>query len=164
MLKKCFENFIMILLIVILIIVILNKYYYHHELIKIGGISFLIVNTGSMEPTIYRDEMIIIKKQNEYNKGDIITYKDQYNVFITHRIVEKNDNNYITRGDSNTAKDNPINVMEIEGKVIIHSAILGYFYLHILKPFLIMILIIYILRIINYYIIFQFIRKFFKIS
>ncbi|MBR3697841.1 MAG: hypothetical protein IKM97_06300 [Clostridia bacterium] len=50
-------------------------------------IGILIVVTGSMEPSINIKEMIVIKEQKDYKIGDIVTYKDNNNNFVTHRIV-----------------------------------------------------------------------------
>lgn len=98
-----------------------------------------------MEPNIVPKEMIIIKEQMEYNKGDIITFKDNSGKLITHRIVDIKDNYYRTKGDSNFEEDGVIEKQNIEGKVIFHSYILGIFFLYILKPLLLVIIVLYLL-------------------
>lgn len=70
-------------------------------------IRFLTVTGNSMTPVITQADMIVVAPvdQNNLNLhvGDIITYKreiDGTTVFITHRIVEINDNGFRTKGDS----------------------------------------------------------------
>ena len=48
---------------------------------------------------------------------DIVTFKSD-NEYITHRIVTVNDNNYVTKGDANNAKDVAITKDKVIGKVI----------------------------------------------
>lgn len=110
----------------------------------------MIVLTGSMEPTIIPKEMIIIKEQNIYKENDIITFRDNFGQLITHRIIDI-DKNYIkTKGDGNNEADEIITIDRIEGKVILHSMLLGYIYIYVLKPLIIIICIGYILSFLKY--------------
>ena len=59
--------------------------------------------------------------------GDIVTYKENENYFVTHRIIEKNGNKLITKGDSNNEIDTEIVNSQILGKVIYHSLFWGVF-------------------------------------
>lgn len=59
--------------------------------------------------------------------GDIITYEEDENYFITHRIIEKNSASFITQGDNNNEKDTEITSSKILGKVVFHSIVLGNF-------------------------------------
>ena len=75
-----------------------------------------------MLPKFKKGDFIIIKKQKEYNIGDIITYSisEGNNVYyVTHRIIKKYENEYVTKGDANNKEDN-YKVYEnvIKGKVI----------------------------------------------
>lgn len=102
--------------------------------VKLFGFAFLVVTTGSMEPEIDAGELIVIKEYSEYKKGDIVTFLDQDNFLVTHRIVNLNEKTMITKGDNNDLLDEEINLSNIKGKVIIHSKILGFFVLYLLKP------------------------------
>ena len=157
------KNLIIISLIIILCFVIVYKFYYRTSLIKIGRIGALIVVTGSMEPTIKSNEMIIIKEQNQYNKGDIVTYKNSFNGLITHRIVRVEEDTVITQGDNNTNVDEAIKKSDIQGKVILHSAILGFIYLKLLKPLIIIILLGYLFSFLKYIIMAKLLLKIIKI-
>ena len=52
-----------------------------------------------------------------FSKNDIITYKSGKD-FITHRVIEKTEDNLITKGDANTSKDSPITSNDVVGKVV----------------------------------------------
>lgn len=140
----------MCFLVIILIIVIILKFYFKQEIIKIGSYGALIVLTGSMEPTLYPKEMIIIKEQTDYKENDIVTYKDNLGILITHRIIQINGNRIITQGDNNNSKDEIINKKDIQGKVVLHSSVLGFIFLYILKPLIIIICAWYIFGFLKY--------------
>ncbi len=114
-----------------------------------------MIDTTSMEPTLNKNDVIIIKKCKEENlkKGDIITYKINGEI-ITHRIVEivqeeiTGTNQYITKGDNNNVEDEYyILFSEIEGKMIIKIPGLGNV-VDILKNGIVIILVILIFLII----------------
>lgn len=106
-----------------------------------------MVLSGSMEPNISKNELIVIKEQNAYHKGDIITYKDCWGKLITHRIVEIDGEKVVTKGDSNDVSDEFIKQESIQGKVIFHSILLGFVCLYVLKPLIIIIFLGLLLRI-----------------
>ena len=74
-----------------------------------------------MAPEIMEGEDIIIKKSEDYEIGDIITFSCNDEI-ITHRIVSiENNNLYYTKGDLNNTIDlEPIEKDKIYGKVIYH--------------------------------------------
>lgn len=82
------------------------------------GFSVAVVSSGSMEPEISVDDMIIIKKQKDYQKGDIITFERDGSL-ITHRIIEKAENSYMTKGDANNAPDTKeVDFDDVVGKTV----------------------------------------------
>ena len=80
------------------------------------GYSLFQVKTGSMSGTIEVGDIVIVKLTKEVEKEDIITY-EQEQMLITHRVIEKQGNNLITKGDANNADDKPITTDEVIGKV-----------------------------------------------
>jgi signal peptidase I len=73
-----------------------------------------------MKPTIYTGDLIIIQSESDNNVGDVITFNTgQEAVPITHRIIEKNDNIYTTKGDFNSFAD--LNKVKRSGIVNIYS-------------------------------------------
>lgn len=81
------------------------------------GYTYFEVQTGSMIPTINVDDVIIVKLDDEYEVGDIVTYNDNGS-FVTHRIIEINDDKYITKGDANNTSDKEITKDQIIGHVV----------------------------------------------
>ena len=112
-------NLILILSIIFLIFVLFLKFYFPDRKIQPFGITILKVSSNSMKPTFKKDDYIVIKKQSEYEIGDIITYSLEENCLITHRIIEKYENAFITKGDNNNVADEKkIYKENILGKVI----------------------------------------------
>ena len=109
-------------IIIILLIIILGIYF----ILRFMGVAEIyLVKTGSMEDGIHVGDYILIYKKNKYNIGDIVTYeKDGYHV--THRIIRKNGNKVVTKGDANNIEDDEINVKSIVGKVIYSGGYLNF--------------------------------------
>lgn len=83
------------------------------------GYSNAVVVSGSMEPTIHVNDMIIVHAQKDYQVGDIVTYLPKESVTpVTHRIVEKNGDKVTTQGDANNGADPEIEAEQIVGKVV----------------------------------------------
>ena len=112
-----------IYVIIILIVVLINLFSIFH--LSFFGFRLYRVGSGSMEPYLKVDDYILVKKQNEYKKDDVITYKIDKS-YITHRIIEINEDKIITKGDANNTEDEPINKDNIIGKVILKVGVLGF--------------------------------------
>lgn len=90
------------------------------------------VMSGSMEPKLPIGSLITASSQNQYQIGDIISYKtpDGRRV-VTHRIVEKtvteDSTSFMTKGDANNTRDPyPVTGKQILGKVALTVPYLGY--------------------------------------
>lgn len=81
------------------------------------GYSMFEVQTGSMANEIKAGDWIIVKLTQDVKLDDVITYKYK-NDYITHRIIEVYKGTYVTKGDANNAKDEPIDQSQIVGKVV----------------------------------------------
>ncbi len=83
------------------------------------GFSCAIVATGSMSGSIKPDDLIITRKRDRYEIGDIITYYGKTST-VTHRITNITADGFITKGDANNAPD-PVAVKpaDIVGKVVL---------------------------------------------
>ncbi|SFL88071.1 signal peptidase I SipW [Salibacterium qingdaonense] len=77
------------------------------------GYEIKSVLSGSMEPTFQTGSIIAIKPTEEngteYQDGDIITFQQDQETLVTHRIIGVNETNdqivYETKGDNNDAAD-----------------------------------------------------------
>ncbi len=103
---------------------------------NIFGYTILDVKSGSMQKEIMIGDLVIVKilaseKNAEENidNNDIDKIKDNINVediitfikedyLITHRVLEKRDEDIITKGDANNTEDDPILYKDIVGKVV----------------------------------------------
>ncbi len=90
----------------------------------------------------YNSKIIIIKECADYKVGDVITYNVNNEYLVTHRIIEKENGNFVTKGDNNNTKDNTkVTKSDIEGKVILNSKLLKFLYKHWLITVLVVLLI-----------------------
>ncbi len=113
------SNLIFILFIIFLILILFLKFCIIKDNTSLFGITILKVSSNSMFPTIKKDDYIVIKKQKDYEIGDIITFKSKEDCLITHRIIEKYENVFITKGDNNNISDDEqVKMGVILGKVI----------------------------------------------
>ena len=124
---KLFEKIVNILLNILIIIfafILLVSIYnniqitiFKNDYSSFFGYSLFEVQTGSMSGTIEVGDWIVVKETNDIELNDIITYK-QGDEFTTHRVIEKYNDTYVTKGDVNNTKDEPITDEEIAGKVV----------------------------------------------
>lgn len=70
----------------------------------IFGFSTAVVASGSMEPALSVDDLVLNHTEDSYGQGDIITFQNG-NSLTTHRIVEVTDKGYVTQGDANNTVD-----------------------------------------------------------
>ena len=89
----------------------------HEEYASIFGYSVFDVVTGSMSGTIEIDDYVVVKKTNDIELNDIVTFK-YGDVLITHRVVQIAGDKLITKGDVNNSEDYAITMNEIIGKVV----------------------------------------------
>lgn len=72
--------------------------------------------SGSMEPIFSAGDVLIIEQNQEYNEGDIVTFWED-DTLITHRLIQKVNGSWITKGDANNSADqDPVD----EGSVVGH--------------------------------------------
>ena len=84
---------------------------------NVFGYTVFEVISGSMSPEIEKWDLILVKIDSDYDVGDIITYKSKGTI-VTHRVIEKNGNTLITKGDFNNTVDAPIRTSAVIGKVV----------------------------------------------
>lgn len=121
MTKKIIKYIILIALIILFIINLILSF---EENTHILGIYMFNIISESMEPTFYKDDLVVVRKcsEKELKKGDIITFKQEDRI-ISHRIdgitKEKGEVKFITKGDNNEVRDQElVEVQDIYGKVL----------------------------------------------
>lgn len=88
------------------------------------GYGGAVVLSGSMEPSISVDDLIIVKAADSYEVGDIVVYQTG-RISVVHRIVAMDGETVTTRGDANNVHDDSIELSQIKGKVIAHISHVG---------------------------------------
>lgn len=105
------------------------------------GYSVFEVQTGSMGEAVEPGDWIVVKYSKNIKLDDIITFK-QDGEFITHRVIEAYQGTYVTKGDANDAKDDPITQEQIVGKVVKILPAFGIFKKTIFNPYVLVAIII----------------------
>ena len=82
------------------------------------SVGAAIVLTGSMEPTLNVNDLVIVTKADNIEIGDIVVFQ-QGNDLIIHRVIEKNveENRIVTKGDANNVDDGNIPMSAVKGKL-----------------------------------------------
>ncbi len=81
------------------------------------GIGASVVLSGSMEPELSIDDMIIVKKTDHFYKDQVVVFRDGDGLTV-HRILEVGEDTVTTMGDANNTADAPIKKSDIKGEVI----------------------------------------------
>lgn len=122
-LQKIVEKIVNVLMVIVIIAILFCIYsivslkVFHRDYINIFGYSVFEVATGSMAKEINIHDAVVVKINDEYNVGDVVTYKSGKD-FITHRVVTVDKDFIITKGDANNVSDNPIDKSLVLGRVI----------------------------------------------
>ena len=111
------------------------------NMIFIGNYGLAVILSGSMEPTLSIDDLVIVKKSKSYDIDDIVVY-DENDSLVVHRVVDKLKNKVITKGDANNANDMPIKRNNIKGKVVKTYSNIGKYILNFSNPVYISLIII----------------------
>lgn len=98
-----------------------------------GNYKVMIVQSGSMEPTIKTGSIVIVKPAPSYGVGEVITFgpTPKGKIPTTHRIVAETTRNgmaaYTTKGDSNDTADlKEVLQKDVLGKVYLSVPFVGY--------------------------------------
>ena len=113
-------NFVIICIVIVLIFA--GFYFFQTKIQKkdyanIFGYTAFEVATGSMADTIQIGDIVFVELTDKVEENDIIVFKEETS-FITHRLLQIEEDKYITKGDVNNSKDKPIQKEQVIGKVI----------------------------------------------
>ena len=70
-----------------------------------GQASYVIVSGSSMEPGFHRGDLVILRTATDYQIGDIVTYRHPQIGPVIHRIVAREADRFVFKGDNNTWLD-----------------------------------------------------------
>lgn len=89
------------------------------KLPSVLGYSSVTVLSGSMEPAFSAGDQLIIRREAQYEPGDMISFWND-GILITHRLIEQTDKGSITKGDNNNTRDEaPVRPEQIAGRVVL---------------------------------------------
>ena len=95
---------------------------------KIGIFKYesIAIISNSMSPTFTRGDLVIYEKEASITNQDIIIYQSDDKI-IVHRIINQNNNYYITKGDANNSPDSSkVSKEDIKGVYKFHLKYLGF--------------------------------------
>lgn len=122
-LNKIFKIFIDFLVFIIIALIFFMLYnmvslrLFNQKYVNTFGYTIFEVASGSMEPTINVNDLIIVKLTKKIEKGDIVTYISGDD-FITHRVMHVNGKEITTKGDANNSEDCEVELEDLLGKVV----------------------------------------------
>ncbi len=74
---------------------------------------------GSMSPFIRNGDVVeVVPAKGKINLGDIILYRSSYGNPVVHRVIQRNKESIITKGDSVPSSDEPILSEQVLGRVV----------------------------------------------
>lgn len=80
------------------------------------GFGVSVVLSGSMEPTLHVNDLVIVQPADSYEPGDVIVYQTG-SILVIHRLIETDGTTAITQGDANNVADEPFPTYCIKGKM-----------------------------------------------
>lgn len=148
LLEKLIDMFLFLMVItavtilILSVIIITKKMLYPNKVPDIMGYKPFIVLTGSMDPIIKSEDLVIVKEINpeELKEGDIIAFRNtKEDVVLIHRIVGKETTEekitFKTKGDNNETEDKfEVDYKNIEGIYLVKFDKIGAIAMFIRSP------------------------------
>lgn len=88
------------------------------------GFGVGVVMSGSMEPELSVDDVIVVVEKDGYEIGDIVVFQ-QRNLLVVHKIIDIDGEMVTTQGTANNTADEPMHESAIKGIVWFHIDGLG---------------------------------------
>lgn len=89
----------------------------HKDYVNIFGYTYFVVVSGSMSGEIEVNDIVLVDITKEVNVDDIIAYKSEKSI-VTHRLIQKTGDKFVTKGDANDTYDKAITKNDIIGKIV----------------------------------------------
>ena len=113
-------SYLLLGIIILFILLIFINIFFFNNKYKVS-----LVLSGSMEPDISVNDLVILKSTDRFNVNDIVSYKDTSGKVIMHRIIKIDGNKVITKGDANNVSDKEIDKSQITGIYVYNIKYLG---------------------------------------
>ena len=121
--KKIGKAFMKVIIVFMIVYFVMVSYSFvsinvmKNRYVSLFGYTFFEVASGSMMPTVKVGDIVVVKLDSLYDVGDIVTYESDSS-YITHRVMEIDDNYIVAKGDANNVIDGSINRNKVIGKVV----------------------------------------------
>ena len=89
------------------------------------GFGLAVVQSGSMEPTFAKGDLLLVLQNSDYSEGDVVVFQTGRSLTV-HRIVKVGGHQVVTQGDANNTTDEPIEKSQIKGSVVACVPKVGY--------------------------------------
>ena len=66
-----------------------------------GSVEYVLISGNSMEPNLYRGDVVVLRHTHDYDVGDVVTYLQPDIGPVIHRIVACEGARYVLKGDNN---------------------------------------------------------------
>ena len=100
-----------------------------------GNTSYVMLLGDSMKPTIESGTLIIVMAEAEYLLGDTIAFVNEDGINLVHRIMDKTEEGFVTKGDNNPKNDREIITDDkVLGRAVFVIPYLGYTSLFLKTP------------------------------
>ncbi len=145
--KRIVDVFTTLLLVILLVIIYgkLTMTFSHNKYPNYFGYTFFEVASGSMQPTLEINDVILVKiEKDDIELKDVIAFKDG-NTIITHRVLFIDGDTLTVKGDNNNTIDKPINRNQVIGKMVKNFSRLGVWKKVLMEPKIIFVLFITLL-------------------
>lgn len=81
---------------------------------------WIVVIGGSMQPALAVGDIVQVREvaARDIEADDIITFRDQAGTYVTHRVVGREDDAFVTQGDANDTADRlPVQPEQVVGRI-----------------------------------------------
>lgn len=90
-----------------------------HEVLGRGRALRFKAKGGSMSPFIRNGDVVeVVPFKGKINLGDIILYFSSWGTPVVHRVIQRNKESIITKGDSVPSSDHPVLFKQVLGRVV----------------------------------------------
>jgi signal peptidase len=88
------------------------------------GFGASVVLSGSMEPVLSVNDLVLIKETQDIKPGDVVVYESGGELII-HRVQAVDGTTVTTKGDANNVADEPFDVSNVRGKMVAVFPVVG---------------------------------------
>lgn len=90
------------------------------------GFGVSVVLSGSMEPHLHVNDLVIVTPAESYSVGDVVVFQQNGDLII-HRVISIDEaaGTLTTRGDANNTEDEPVALGQVKGRESFHLPFAG---------------------------------------